>query len=113
MARSSRKRVQQALDAVLTAADPMITLQAARSLREAAEDLEIAAVHDLRRTGITWTQIGALYGMTKQGAQQRFGTDVQPPAPRRRNRRPASETPLRDGTPVATEPPAPLRRPAF
>ena len=88
MARSSRKRVQQALDAVLTAADPMTTLQAARSLREAAEDLEIAAVHDLRRTGITWTQIGALYGMTKQGAQQRFGTDVQPPAPRRRNRRP-------------------------
>jgi hypothetical protein len=89
MARSSRERVQQALDAVLAAADPMTTLQAARSLREAAEDLEIAAVHDLRRTGITWTQIGALYGMTKQGAQQRFGTDVQPPAPRRRNRRPS------------------------
>jgi hypothetical protein len=47
-------------------------LDAARRLREAAEELEAAQVEAARKAGATWNEIGACYGLTKQGAQQRF-----------------------------------------
>ncbi len=47
-------------------------LDAARRLREAAEELETAQVEAARKAGATWIEIGACYGLTKQGAQQRF-----------------------------------------
>jgi hypothetical protein len=47
-------------------------LEAARRLREAAEELEAAQVEAARKAGATWIEIGACYGLTKQGAQQRF-----------------------------------------
>ena len=47
-------------------------LEAARYLREAAEELEAAQVEAARKAGATWIDIGACYGLTKQGAQQRF-----------------------------------------
>jgi len=46
----------------------------------AAADKQLAAaaalnrtVRDARRSGLSWTQIGAALGTTKQAAQQRFG----------------------------------------
>jgi hypothetical protein len=45
---------------------------AERRLREAAEALEAAQVRAARKADATWNEIGALYGLTKQGAQQRF-----------------------------------------
>jgi hypothetical protein len=50
----------------------MSRLEAARRLREAAEELEAAQVEAARQAGATWIEIGACYGLTKQGAQQRF-----------------------------------------
>ena len=50
----------------------MSRLDAARLLREAAEELEAAQVEAARKAGATWIEIGACYGLTKQGAQQRF-----------------------------------------
>jgi predicted transcriptional regulator len=50
----------------------MSRLEAARRLREAAEELEAAEVEAARKAGATWNEIGASYGLTKQGAQQRF-----------------------------------------
>ncbi|WP_068401573.1 hypothetical protein [Kribbia dieselivorans] len=47
-------------------------LAAARALREAAEALEYATVLQARHDGMSWSKIGAIYGLTKQGAQQRF-----------------------------------------
>ena len=47
-------------------------LDAARLAREAADLAENAAVRDARRAGASWSRIGELYGLTKQGAQQRF-----------------------------------------
>ena len=41
-------------------------------MREAAEELEAAQVEAARKAGATWIEIGACYGLTKQGAQQRF-----------------------------------------
>jgi hypothetical protein len=51
---------------------PLEKLDAARRLREAAEDLEQEAATAARAAGKTWTEIAAVYGMSKQAAQQRF-----------------------------------------
>jgi hypothetical protein len=66
------KRISAALGALDVADGPMSRLEAARRLREAAEELEAAQVEAARKAGATWTEIGACYGLTKQGAQQRF-----------------------------------------
>ena len=39
---------------------------------DAAEELEAAQADAARKAGVTWIEIGACYGLTKQGAQQRF-----------------------------------------
>ena len=70
--KKSSKQVRAALEECESAPTALDALAAARSVREAAEALEIAAVAELRAQGGTWTQIGAVYGTTKQGAQQRF-----------------------------------------
>ncbi len=66
------KRISAALGAFDVADGPISRLQAARRLREAAEELEAAQVEAARKAGATWIEIGACYGLTKQGAQQRF-----------------------------------------
>jgi hypothetical protein len=71
-AKSPVKRILAALGALDAAVEPMSRLQAARRLREAAEELEAAQVQAARKAGATWIEIGACYGLTKQGAQQRF-----------------------------------------
>jgi hypothetical protein len=60
------------MEAVESAPGALETLAAVRLLCEAAEALEISAVSEVRKQGGTWTQIGAVYGTTKQAAQQRF-----------------------------------------
>ena len=69
--KSFAKRILAALGA-FDAADGPIGLDAARRLREAADELEAAQVEAARKAGATWIEIGACYGLTKQGAQQRF-----------------------------------------
>jgi len=66
------KRILAALSALDAAERPISRLAAARRLREAAEELEAAQVEAARKAGATWNEIGACYGLTKQGAQQRF-----------------------------------------
>ena len=70
--KSPVKRISAALGALDVADGPMGRLEAARHLREAAEELEAAQVEAARKAGATWIEIGACYGLTKQGAQQRF-----------------------------------------
>jgi hypothetical protein len=70
--KSPVKRILAALGALDAADGPISRLQAARRLREAAEELEAAQVEAARKAGATWIEIGAAYGLTKQGAQQRF-----------------------------------------
>jgi hypothetical protein len=45
---------------------------AGRPVRGRDEELEAAQVEAARKAGATWIEIGACYGLTKQGAQQRF-----------------------------------------
>ena len=70
--KSPARRITAALGALDVADGPISRLEAARRLREAAEELEAAEVVAARKAGTTWTEIGACYGLTKQGAQQRF-----------------------------------------
>jgi hypothetical protein len=70
--KSPVKRILAALGAFDVADRPMSRLEASRRLREAAEELEAAQVEAARKAGATWIEIGACYGLTKQGAQQRF-----------------------------------------
>jgi hypothetical protein len=70
--KSPVKRILAALGALDAADGPISRLDAARRLREAAEELEAAQVAAARKAGATWTEIGSCYGLTKQGAQQRF-----------------------------------------
>jgi hypothetical protein len=70
--KSPVKRILAALGALDVADGPISRLEAARRLREAAEELEAAQVQAARKAGATWIEIGACYGLTKQGAQQRF-----------------------------------------
>ena len=71
-AKSPVKRIFAALSALDAADGPIGRLDAARRLREAAEELEAAQAGAARKAGATWNEIGACYGLTKQGAQQRF-----------------------------------------
>ena len=70
--KSPAKRILAALGALDAADGPIARLDAARRLREAADELEAAQVEAARKAGATWFEIGACYGLTKQGAQQRF-----------------------------------------
>ena len=70
--KSPVKRILAALGALDAADGPISRLQAARRLREAADQLEAAQVEAARKAGATWIEIGACYWLTKQGAQQRF-----------------------------------------
>jgi len=72
----------QALQALDRAGDPLEAIAVARRLREAAEDLERAKVDRARQKGVSWREIGSLYDMSKQAAQQRFREGVPPPAAR-------------------------------
>lgn len=49
--------------------------RAARAVETAQEDLR-AAVREARRRGDSWTVIGVALGVSKQAAQQRFGSDA-------------------------------------
>ena len=72
---SHAKRLAKALDDLGSAKQPTSRLESARRLREAADRLEQAHVDAARDAGLTWAEIGKIYGLTKQGAQQRFRTD--------------------------------------
>lgn len=69
---SNPKHFERGVDALLSISDPLVRLDAIRRAREHLEALEARAVHDARHAGVTWKAIGALYGLSKQGAQQRF-----------------------------------------
>jgi hypothetical protein len=59
-------------DATLT------VLAEAQALEEVAATRVRQTVGHARRNGATWDQIGSALGVTRQGAQKRYGTDSLP-----------------------------------
>lgn len=72
------KRVRRAISALQAVDDPLDRLEMVRWARSEIEALEVASVVAARESGATWSDIGALYGMTRQGAQQRFAAATGP-----------------------------------
>ncbi|BBG01519.1 MULTISPECIES: hypothetical protein [Pseudonocardia] len=69
---SSCAAIRAALEAVESADTVTARISAGRRLRQAAEQLELELVQQARESGVRWSDIGELYGTTKQGVQQRF-----------------------------------------
>lgn len=66
--------VLQALTgAPATPRSPLSALIAARTMAEVAHDVTQVLVHEARRAGHTWQEIGQLLRISRQAAQQRFG----------------------------------------
>ena len=70
--RKLEKLIVKALATLDDANDPIRRLCAARALQEAASTLEHDIVREARAHGVTWTEIGRAYDISKQAAQQRF-----------------------------------------
>lgn len=79
--RSRQKKREKAVESLAEIADPLERLDALREFREQLEAMEQEAVSHARAWGSTWRDIGAIYGLSKQGAQQRFRRTVKPPDP--------------------------------
>src|SRR5207249_8909934 len=71
------KRLLRAFEGWQKAKDPLARLKAAHRVVELARQFESATLREARRTGARWEDIGAVYGMSKQGAQQRFGRSAR------------------------------------
>jgi hypothetical protein len=69
---ASSRRFAKALASFNGVADPLARLDEVRTAREALEALEEKTVREARAAGATWGEIGSLYGVSKQAAQQRF-----------------------------------------
>lgn len=67
-----RRELDDALEQFDRAEGPKDLLAAARAVRASTEALEQVAILQARAEGVSWSKIGAVYGLTKQGAQQRF-----------------------------------------
>lgn len=48
----------------------------AGKMRREGQALEVAAVRDARRAGMSWRDIGAMLGVSASAAHQRFATEV-------------------------------------
>lgn len=66
------RRFTKALATFGSISDPLVRLAAVRAAREDLEALEVQTVREARAAGATWSDIGALFGVSKQAAQQRF-----------------------------------------
>ena len=74
--KNAAKRIAAASDALRRTTDPLERLVLVHDLQDAAHELEATTVAAARQAGVTWAEIGAIYGLTKQGAQQRFKADT-------------------------------------
>ncbi|MDJ1370152.1 hypothetical protein [Gulosibacter molinativorax] len=75
-----RRRLIEALIAYERAETELEQLTAARDARELADALEEGVISEARAARVSWAKIGAVYGLTKQGAQQRFSAKTGPSA---------------------------------
>ena len=66
------RQIAKRLAELSNAKDARRRLVLAEEVRRLAVDLQRASVAEARQAGLTWTQIGELFGMSKQAAQQRF-----------------------------------------
>lgn len=67
--------------------DPVAGLRAMRSLRMIADRLELQQVEAALRAGLTWQEIAAPLGVTRQAVHRRYVKRIDPSVPVRRRQR--------------------------
>jgi hypothetical protein len=67
----------EAMPAEVALADPVMTLAAAARLDRASRSLAEHAAAAAIAAGMSWTDVGAAYGVSKQAAHQRFARHVR------------------------------------
>ncbi|MGJ3508831.1 hypothetical protein [Enemella sp. A6] len=70
---SAINKLTAACDDFQQAADPLAAVEIAQQVGSLAEKVQHEAVRAARQQGVSWSKIGAVFGLSKQGAQQRFG----------------------------------------
>lgn len=74
-----RRKLIEALLNYERAESELDQLAAARRTRELADALEHGVIRNAREARVSWAKIGTIYGLTKQGAQQRFSEKLAAP----------------------------------
>lgn len=69
------KRLREIMSAVNQSRNPMYALTLAAVERDSIEAAIQYLVAQCRAAGYTWAAIGSTLGLTKQGAQQRYGVN--------------------------------------
>lgn len=59
------------------AGSPVAELAALRRLRETVLGLIYLSVHDARGTEVPWSSVARALGISRQGAQRRYGSHLQ------------------------------------
>ncbi|WP_194785897.1 hypothetical protein [Actinomyces haliotis] len=75
------------MDAARAAADttdPVQGLRAVATLRRLTEELELRQVEAALRSGMSWAQVAAALGVTRQAVHKRFARRVDPALARHR-----------------------------
>jgi hypothetical protein len=67
----------EAMTAEMTLADPVMALSAAARLERASRRLAEHAAAAAIAAGMSWRDVGAAYGISKQAAHQRFARHVR------------------------------------
>jgi len=67
--------------------DPVAGLRAMRSLRALADRLELQQVEAALRAGLTWPEIAAPLGLTRQAVHRKYVKRIDPSIPVRRRKR--------------------------
>lgn len=63
---------------LLDSADPRTRVRAMSHLAAGVEELEKRVVHEAHESGMTWNQIGNVYGVSRQAVHRRFAETVVP-----------------------------------
>lgn len=94
----------------------LAALTAVRNLRRWLADTEQALVQDARLRGLSWVQLGTAWGLSRQGAFNRWARHVTPTATPSapaaalsRPQRPAAAAPVGEPSPPASGPPQPAQ----
>lgn len=66
------------VDVATDTSDPRAGLRAVVSLRELTESLELRQVEAALRTGMSWTEIAAALGVTRQAVHKKYSRRVDP-----------------------------------
>ena len=83
----ARMDLHEVTTAATDTTDPVAGLRAMKSLRVLADRLELQQVEAALRAGLTWQEIAAPLGLTRQAVHRKYVKRIDPSIPVRRRKR--------------------------